>query len=367
MDPRGLARRVSALACAALCLLAVSACTGPDIVRSSGSAAVSVSPSTGGPGTDGPSGTGGGGRTGTGGSAAPSATTPDAPGASGPGASGAGLDPITRHAPDQAQTSITALLPGMYGLAELGGRVTGHSVAIATSGHCDFVLDVLAAGQWAMQLFAKPHAGADSTPDSHAYAAIMTLGDQVAIASLDDSAYACTGSVVAERPARLTVSGAAHDTGDASFLPLYCRPVAESDTDVPVSHTVIGLYRMAGASYLLFSDAPAAKGTHRLDPGEDQVVSLARLDPKKPALAQIAKILTLFYDPLSASGGQDAWSELSSFQAWTSQLDDGADTTATATISSTQPFAGTLTAQKLADPDDPSSTVAVDLAFSCDT
>lgn len=307
--------------------------------------------------------------TGTGPAPATTGEGTDAAGSGGgadTGGSGGELDPITTYPVGSAKAALATLLPGMYGLAELGATVAGHSATISTSGHCDFVLDVLGAGQWGIQMFATPHPGSDPTLDSHTYAAIMTRGDRVAIANLDDSAYACTGAIVSERPEKITVTGAAKTTGTADFLPLYCRPVLDPDSDTPQSHTVIGLYRTAGASYLFSADVPAAKGTRHLDPDVDQVVSLVPLDPKKPAYAQVDRLLTTLYDPLNATDSDAEWEGQLLASGWTSQTDDTADETAQVTVTATQPFAGTFAAKKLTSPDKPSSTVSVSLDFSCD-
>ncbi len=279
---------------------------------------------------------------------------------------GTGLDPITPTVPGPAEASLAALLPGMYGLAGLGGEIHGRTATISTSGRCDFVLDVLAAGQWNLEIFAEPRPGTDPTLDSHTYAAIMSMGDRVALLSLDDSAYACTGSIVTERSARISITGAATVSGNAAFLPLNCQPDNNSDSDTPASHSVVGIYRTAEASYLLMAGLPAAKGTHHLDPDADQVIMLAALGPGD--LAQFSKLLAVFYDPLGAvNRGEDPSELMSQLHGWTSQVDDQADSTAEVTVTSTLPYVGTLSAKKLADPDAPSSTIAVTLGFTCDT
>lgn len=261
---------------------------------------------------------------------------------------------------DPAENALEQAFPGLYGLMNIGGSITGKTLTISSPGDCGFVLDVLRAGQWSMTVIASPH------DDSHDYAAIMTLGDRVAVLNLDDSADACAGTMVAERPVTIAVGGAG-TSGEAAFLPLNCLPVVDSDTDAPASHTVIGVYRTKDAGYLLLAEVPAAKGKHSLDPDQDQSILLARLDSTKPAYSQLSKLLTVLYDPMSPSAGEDAGTELASFQGWSSEGGDTADGTASVTVDSEKPFAGTVTAKKLADPERPASTISVTLGFACDT
>lgn len=247
-------------------------------------------------------------------------------------------------------------VPGFYGLTSIGATLHGHTLSIGASGDCGFVMEVIRAGQWSVQTVIAPHG------DGHVWVAVLTLSGRSALLILDSSAAACTGTITLERPAALTITGAATTSGTASYLPVLCLP--NQDEGSPSAQTAIGVYLTADRGYLLSIQTPDAVGSHRLTTGGDgdAGVVLAAMGDRNTALATVALAFAAYFDPLNAKASDGEAIARLMQNGWSTDADT---TTAEVVVSQQHPLSGHFTG-RLANPDNPTSAVSVQADFGCD-
>jgi hypothetical protein len=177
------------------------------------------------------------------------------------------LSPLAGASADSAPAPRAAadLLPGMYGLEQLGASVQGTSqVRFYQRRPCAQVMDTLQAGQWRINLFAEPQKGLDW------YAGTMSYGDRIAMLFLVGSGASCAGTVTAEIEQPVTGTGDLEVSGSARAVSFFCQvgpdPNGKDMKDLRLSY--VGLYRAASSAFLLMASGPATKGTHKIVPDE---------------------------------------------------------------------------------------------------
>jgi hypothetical protein len=247
--------------------------------------------------------------------------------------------------------SVADMVPDAYGLEQLDGTVKGSQVSFFQRRPCSQVLDTLRAGQWTINLFGKPTAGAQQ------YTATMTYGDRAAMLMMSGAGSSCSGSVQVETEQPATMSGAARAAGTARALPVYCHvgpdPSGTSMTDLIA--TYIGLYRGASGSFLLMVSGPAAKGTHKLVADEDsEGVMVLPVKPGSEPLAAAAGFMTGWYS--GAGFGESIKGMVGMFAG-----------SGTLTVTTSSPFAATLTGPKLTDQMGHAGSVSLTAGLGCDS
>jgi hypothetical protein len=320
-------------------------------------------------------GTGGAAGTSTG-PGAPSAVD-TGPAATGPFTRGSGMDAPTgaadtspqipsvsyRNNPDEV--ALEQVLPGMYGLDSLGASVSGTRVDIDTTASCDFVTEVIGAGQWTVAGLVTP------TTASKTRIGILTDGGIRAVLSLTQTGPSCQGMIVAPVSATLRITGALSSDGPALWYPLTC-PTGGGSDPIPM----YGIYATRTATYLAVIGVVPSTGTHAGKGGDAagdaealfyQASGTADLGPALTAVSQLADLTS------AASAGAGTGSTAASGSAgglppgWNGRamFGTGDGSTVTTAVTSTDPLRGTATATALANPLAPSSTITVSATFSC--
>lgn len=361
---RGRTRRRVTAGLAVGLILTLAACTGQQDTVGSAVAQSSLASPTGATtpvvgAVGAPSTTANPGATSSGADGAPSSGTEGGgTGSAGPAPDGA-ADGLAAPPPDRADPAEVALerqLPGFYGLTSIGATLHGRTLSVATSGDCGFVMEVIRAGQWTVQIIDQPHG------QGHIWLAVLTLSGRTALLMLDSSTAACTGTITLDRPAALTVSGAATTSGTVSYLPMLCLPLL--DEDAPSAQTVFGIYLTADRGYLLTVQTPDAVGRHQLPTGgdADAGVVMAALGGRNTAVGTAAVAFAAYFDPLNAKASDGEAIGKLMMKGWTT---DDAATTAAVVVSSQHPLRGHFTG-RLTNPDEPASAVKVQADFGCD-
>jgi hypothetical protein len=249
------------------------------------------------------------------------------------------------HPTGSADAAIAAILPGAYGLASLGARVHGATIDLAAQGGCNFALDVIRSGQWALTPVLQPHDGVRIT------VGVLARGDRRALLSLTESTGLCTGRIVTETQQPLTLTGTIGSTGPAHAVTVSCM----ANADGPPAHAIIVSYRTRDAALMILVTVPDAVGTHPVDPGDQAGVIV--LDPHADALAQAAGVARAFFDP-STITPEAMLPGVTEKNAWFQGKG------ATVTVTSNDPLTGTLNAPHLRR-ESGGGSAAFSAGFSC--
>ena len=269
--------------------------------------------------------------------------------------SGGASSPAGSVAPPAAEASALDLLPELYGLLRLPARVHGSAVRFMAPFSCATVLDLLGAGEWRLDVFAKP------APGLHIYGLSLTLGDRIAVGMLQDGAAACSGTLTTETEHAVTVTGATSASGVAKQLPFYCHVGPDPNSNDPKALVLsyFALLRTSTAAYILITQGPATKGTHQLVASDDaDGVTVLTLKDGRSALATVTRFLK----------GVDGSGQASFEDAMSIGVTGGYGGDATLRVTSAEPFAATVTAPELADLEhEGARPIAITAALSCDT
>lgn len=256
----------------------------------------------------------------------------------------------TQRTPTAEQAALNALLPGLYGWEDLNPAPHGSSVDISATASCAFVMDVLGSGQWRLAPVTKPHGGSATT------VAVLSRGDTEALVTVTESPNLCAGTITSPHDEPITVSGMVRASGSARAVTVGCVAQVNADEDTPSAFTVATSYRTPSAAFLVISTVPTTKGTQQIS-GDDGPTIMIVLDPRRSVVTQAATVWQAFVDPTSqAAGGLPAGMNPQSL--WEADA-------ATATITSTNPLAGSISATGMARQTGGGS-VSVRAAFACD-
>ncbi len=255
------------------------------------------------------------------------------------------LGAVATHPTGAVDAAVAEILPGAYGLANLGARVQGATIELAAQGGCEFALDVIRSGQWALTPVLAPHDGGTVNLD------VLNRGDRSALLSLTESTGLCTGRIVTETQQPLTLTGTISATGPAHAVTVVC--VAQADG--PPAHSIMVSYATSTAALMAMATVPDSSGTHRLD--ADNPAGVIEYDPHRSALAQAASTARAFFDPSSITA-EATLPGVDERNAWFQE------TGATVTVTSTDPLAGTLNAPHLRR-ESGGGSAAFSAGFSC--
>lgn len=240
------------------------------------------------------------------------------------------LGAVATHPTSADEAAVDKILPGAYGLSSLGAHVHGATIDLAAQGGCDFALDVIRSGQWALTPVLSPHDGVQVHLD------VLSRGDRSALLTLTESAGLCTGRIVTETRQALSLTGTVSATGPARAVTVTC--LAQIDEDAPPSHAVVVSYRTGDAALLMIVTVPDAVGTHPVDP--DNAAGVVVLGGPGSALVRAAGVARAFFDPTAIT--QDAvLPGVDAKHAWFQGKG------ATVTVTSSDPLTGSLDAPRL--------------------
>jgi hypothetical protein len=272
------------------------------------------------------------------------------------------IPPVSYRA-DPDEVALERVLPGMYGLDSLGATMSGTKIAIDVPASCDFVMEVIDAGQWSVTGLVTP------TKTSKTYTATLTNGTTRAILSLVETGTSCQGMIVAPVAATVKITGALTADGPASWYPLTC-PSGSGTDPIPM----YGIYATRAATYLVIIGVVPSRGTHTAKgsdssgDGEALFYQASGTPDLGPALAAVAELADITSGASgSGSGGTTDTSASSLPPGWNGRamFGTGDGTTVTTAVTSTNPLRGTVTATALANPLTPSSSIALSATFGC--
>ncbi|HET8591308.1 MAG TPA: hypothetical protein VFM01_16850 [Nakamurella sp.] len=265
-----------------------------------------------------------------------------------------------------AEASLEQQMPGMFGLDALGAEVAGDTITIDATSPCSYVLDVIRAGQWSVDMFVSPKGANTST-----YAAVLHKGTAAGVLQLSGGANSCQGRITHDETVELSASGALNIKGSGRYLDFYCAGTLDVDSSdgKPTTADLFGAYTIGDRSMLLVGAIPVVKGSHPIslassDEDDEQLGAAAILLPAKTSGVQV---LAHTYGPVlfDLLDQTDANTPVAGLQKYPSYA-SGPGAKETVTITSTSPVRGTVTATDLAREDGSGKSLSFTVPFTCD-